>query len=187
MDCVVGTRIEFDPNFVSIGNADLIANRHYHAVPVAPGGSLSDYIPFYFTPLSMMSFNIKTRYRGVRQRPNNEIVILVSSLRKLAKDGVRFLFTDRHAYLGYVTYYSKLDDLSKIDWTILQNRDFKRDAENPEKTDRYQAEALAHRYLPIASLLGVACYNTTERDNVRALAAEADVTLSIISQGGWYF
>jgi hypothetical protein len=27
-----------DSNFVSIGNPDLIVNRHYHAVPIAPGG-----------------------------------------------------------------------------------------------------------------------------------------------------
>ena len=159
-----------DSEFVSICNADLIANRHYRAVPVSPGGSLSDYIPFYFTPLSMMSYNIKTGYRGVRQRSNEEIVILVSSLRKLERDGVRFLFTDRHAYLGDACYYNNLDDLSRIDWTILQQHDFKRDAKNPEKTDRYQAEALVHRHLPIASLLGIACYNVTERDNARRLA-----------------
>jgi len=91
-------------------------------------------------------------------------------LRKLERDGVRFLFTDRHAYLGYASYYNNLDDLSRIDWTILQQHDFKRDAENPEKTDRYQAEALVHRHLPIASLLGIACYNVTERDNGRRLA-----------------
>jgi hypothetical protein len=176
-----------DSNFVSIGNADLIMNRHYHTVPVAPWGSLSDYIPFYFTPLSMMSYNIKTGFRGVRQRANEEIVILVTSLRKLATDGIMFLFTDRHAYLRYAYYYNNLDDLSKIDWAILQNRDFTRDAENPDKTDRYQAEALVHQHLPTASLLGIACCNATERDNARRLAVNAGVSLSIISQRGWYF
>jgi hypothetical protein len=176
-----------DSNFVSIGNADLITNRHFHSVPIAPGGNLSDYIPFYFTPLSIMSLNINTGYRGVRQRPNEEIVILVSSLRKLEKDGIRFLFTDRHAYLRYACYYDHLNDLCKIDWTILQNRDFRRDAENPEKTDRYQAEALVHRHLPTSSLLGIACCNTIERNNAQKLAANAGVSLSIISQRGWYF
>ncbi len=59
-----------DPNFVSIGNPDLIINRHNHPVPVPPGGTLSDYIPFYFTPLSMMLYNINTGFRGVRKRSN---------------------------------------------------------------------------------------------------------------------
>jgi hypothetical protein len=176
-----------DPNYVSIGNADLIANRHHHGVPVPPGGSLSEYIPFYFTPLSMMSYNIKTGYRGVTQRHNEEIVILVSSLRKLAEDGIPFLFTDRHAYLGYASCFNDLGDLARIDWAILQNRDFKKDSENPEKTDRYQAEALVHRHVPISSLRGVVCYNTIERDKARKLAEDEGVDLSIISQRGWYF
>lgn len=40
----------FDPNFVNIGNGDLIAKRHHRTIPQAPGGTLSDYVPFYFTP-----------------------------------------------------------------------------------------------------------------------------------------
>jgi hypothetical protein len=176
-----------DPNFVSIGNVDLIANRHHHRVPIAPAGSLSDYVPFYFTPLPMMALNINTGYRGVQKRRNDEIAILVSSLRKLHENNIRFLFTDRHAYLGYANYFSDLDDLGNIDWKILQERDFKKDSENPEKTDRYQAEALVHRYVPIDSLLGVVCYNTIERDRAKLLATDAGTTLSIISQPRWYF
>ena len=39
-----------DPNFVRIGNLELIQRRTARNVPVPPGGTLSDYIPFYFTP-----------------------------------------------------------------------------------------------------------------------------------------
>lgn len=48
-----------DPNFVGIGNEELIQRRTYRAVPMAPGGTLSDYVPFYFTPFSPMLYNIK--------------------------------------------------------------------------------------------------------------------------------
>lgn len=41
-----------DPNFVPIGHSELIKRRDEQHVPVEPGGVLSDYIPFYFTPLS---------------------------------------------------------------------------------------------------------------------------------------
>jgi hypothetical protein len=41
-----------DPNFVSIGNESLIHDRQQVVVPIAPGGTLSDYVPFYFTPYS---------------------------------------------------------------------------------------------------------------------------------------
>lgn len=54
----------FDPNYVDIGNVDLIGKRGGHPVPKPPGGTLNDYIPFYFTPFSIMLFNIKTGWGG---------------------------------------------------------------------------------------------------------------------------
>lgn len=60
-----------DPNFVQIGNPELIAKRAGRVVPVPPGGTLDDYIPFYFTPFSPMLYNIRQRLptsRGTRLR-----------------------------------------------------------------------------------------------------------------------
>src|SRR5215471_4005699 len=88
-----------DPNFIQIGNADLISKRANKTVPIQPGGTLSDYVPFYFTPYSPMLLNIKTGWNGIQKRPMSEIAIIASSLPRLAQDGVPFVFTDRHAYL----------------------------------------------------------------------------------------
>src|SRR5271154_6622175 len=62
-----------DPNYVQIGNADLIAKRTQRRVPLPPGGSFSDYVPFYFTPASPMLLNIKTGFNGVTIRPMQDI------------------------------------------------------------------------------------------------------------------
>ena len=35
------------PNWVSIGNTELIEKRATHPVPIPPGGCLNDYVPFY--------------------------------------------------------------------------------------------------------------------------------------------
>ncbi|MDA0207402.1 MAG: DarT ssDNA thymidine ADP-ribosyltransferase family protein [Acidobacteria bacterium] len=53
---------EFDPNHRNIGNVDLIDKRSRRAVPVPPGSTLSSYVPFYFTPYSIMMYNIHTGY-----------------------------------------------------------------------------------------------------------------------------
>jgi hypothetical protein len=86
-----------DPDFVNIGNDELIDKRSTREVPLPPGGTLSDYVPFYFTPYSIMLYNIRTGWGGVKQRENREIVILVSSLRKLAEEKRAFVFTSGHA------------------------------------------------------------------------------------------
>ena len=68
----------FDPNYRNIGNPDLIARRSRRSVPIPPGGTLNDYVPFYFTPFSIMMYNIKTGYGGIKHVPNEKIAILVS-------------------------------------------------------------------------------------------------------------
>ena len=57
--------IDRDPNFHEIGNPDLIDKRAHRVVLVGPGGTLSDYVPFYFTHYSPMLYNIKTGYHGL--------------------------------------------------------------------------------------------------------------------------
>src|SRR5215469_14169931 len=86
-----------DRNFRVIGNVDLINKRANRRVMIGPGGTLSDYVPFYFTPFSIMMYNIHTGY-GVPNVPNNEIVILVSSLHRIQELGIQFVFTNQHAY-----------------------------------------------------------------------------------------
>lgn len=176
-----------DPNFVQIGNADLIDGRHHRKIKGPYGGTLSDYVSFYFTPLSPMFLNIKTGWQGIRQRSNQEIAILFTSLRKVQKLGLPFVFTDRHAYLETAQVFDDLDRLDKIDWTILQRHDFKRDPENPEKVEQYEAEALMHKHLPIEALDGIACYDTACAFKLQGHVTKRGSTTKIVVKPGWYF
>lgn len=51
--------------WVSIGNPELINKRASHPVPLPPGGVLNDYVPFYFTPFSVMLNNILTGWGDI--------------------------------------------------------------------------------------------------------------------------
>ena len=176
-----------DPNFVQIGNPELISKRTTRNVPIPPGGTLSDYVSFYFTPHSMMMYNITTGYGGIRQFPNSEIVIMVTSLCDLVNHGVISVYTDRHAYLSAAQFYSSLDDLEKIDWDLLQRRDFRRDLDNPEKTDRYQAKALVCKHLPVEQLMGIICHGINEKRTLLDQLREAGIELDIEVRPSWYF
>lgn len=59
------------PDYRVIGNKDLILIRGSRAVPIQPGGTLADYVPFYFTPFSPMLYNINTGFGGVEERALN--------------------------------------------------------------------------------------------------------------------
>lgn len=176
-----------DPAFVRIGNEDLIGSRHTRQVPIPPGGTLADYVPFYFTPYSMMLYNIITGM-NVKAVPRNDLAILVSSLRNVAAQGVPFVFTDRHAYLFNASFQNDLTALDRmVPWELLQRRDFSRDPQNPEKTDRYQAEALIHSYLPVEALSGIVTYSDAVQADVEAMAADCHLDLRVISRPNWFF
>lgn len=175
-----------DPNYRTIGNPELIERREHWLVPIPPGGTLSDYVPFYFTPYSPMMLNIVTG-RGVPRVPKEEIVIFVSSLRKVAELGIPYVFTDRHAKLKAAIFYSDLADLVNIDWALLQARDFEHDPDDPEKGARYQAEALIHEQVPMAGFMGLICYTGAVKSSLDQMVSQLGLTLTVHKRPGLYF
>ena len=177
-----------DPDFVAIGNPDLIGKRTQRAVPLPPGGTLADYVPFYFTPKSPMLLNIKTGHNGIKKRPNQDIVILISSCRAMRDSGTTMLFTDRHAYTATAAWTARAEDLAgMIDWDILCRHDFARDDRYPDKMERYQAEALAHRHVPVRALLGIGCASDVVKPIIEAQMRAAGLALEAFVRPGWYF
>jgi hypothetical protein len=170
--------------YVEIGNEELIERRVSRPVPCGPGGTLNDYVPFYFTPYSPMLMNIKTGYGGIPKRPLSEILILVSSLHKLKAMNIPFVFSDRHAYLKTALFSDDLADLNRIIWPALQERNFKKD--DLERFEKYQAEALVHQHVPLNVLSGVVCYNQTVKASVQAEVDGTGADLRVIVQSGWY-
>jgi hypothetical protein len=53
--------------------------------------------------------------------------------------------------------------------------------------ERYQAEALVHRRIPVSALLGIACYNDAIVEDMNALSDELGVEVIVRSRPAWYF
>lgn len=175
-----------DPNFVEIGLPDLIQKRGRRPVPVPPGGTLDDYVPFYFGTHSAMLYNIHTGY-AVKQVHQKDIVYLVSSVQRLSANNVGFLFTDRHAYVANAHYSGNVVDLSGLDWDLINGRDFKRDPNRPDKLDRRAAELLVHRHMPVAAIGAIACYNDAAQRTIEAAANAVGVNITVRVRQDWYF
>ncbi len=176
-----------DPDYVAIGNADLIDRRCLRVVPVVPGGVLSDYVPFYFTPFSPMMYNIYTGRGEVPRRRNEEICILVSDLHKVRQMGLSFAFTDRHAYPPLARYFNSIESLKEIDWPLLQARNFQRNPDDPEQIERYQAEALVHKHLPVEGLVGIICYTDKVKNSLDRHIQARGLNVDVRVMPRWYF
>ena len=134
-----------------------------------------------------MLLNIRTGYGGIRKRDNEEIVILVSSLYKLKEKNVPFVFTDRHAYVTAAQFYSDTAMLDQIDWPLLQARDFKRDPDDFSKVERYQAEALVYKHLPVEGLVGMVCHSNVVASSLKVHLERRALNVQIAIKPKWYF
>lgn len=177
---------EFDPYHRNIGDLELISKRSTHAVRLGAGGMLSDYVPFYFTPFSPMMYNIHTGMK-MPHVPNEEIVVMISSLHKVSELKIPFVFTDQHAFRRTAKYFTDLSDLGEVDWDLLNSRNFRNDPDDPGKNDRYQAEALVRRYVPLDALREICCYTSAVENYVNQLLAARSAQLKATIQRGWYF
>lgn len=180
-----------DPNFINIGNAELISKRSTHAVPSPPapqaGCTLNDFVPFYFTPFSPMLLNIKSGRNGVTMRSMDEIVIFVSSLHTLYAQNIPFIFTNKHAYAAGAGFFDDLADLDKIDWPLLQSRNFKRDDNDPDKLSRYQAEALICQKVAIQPFAGIVTHDAATARQVTGELALRSLSLTVHTLPTWFF
>lgn len=170
--------------YVEIGNQELIEKRASRTVPCGPMGTLSDYVSFYFTPYTPMLYNIKTGHNGITKRPMDEIVILVSSIPFLANKKIPFVFSDRHAYLKTALFSDDVADLNRIIWDTLQERNFRKD--DLERFEKYQAEALVYRHVPLNTLLGIACHNKERRESILTELFNRNLSTKVASQPSWY-
>lgn len=174
------------PKAVVIGNPDLISGRGSRIVPVAPGGVLNDYVPFYLGPHSPMLYGIKTGYHA-QQRPQREIVYVCSELRQVQALGLPFAFTDGHAYMQLSRFYNDVTHLNVLDWDVIPAKHWRRTDDDNDRQRRKQAEFLIYQHVPVAAIVAIVVYDQEMADWVALLLAQAGVNFKIVVFPKWYY
>ena len=93
--------------------------RAVRRIPIAPGGTLHDYVPLYFGPRSPMLYTINNGNVPDCNYRQDDIVHLVAQAQSVHNGGHRFVFSDIHAALDYARFFDDLAQLSEIDWRIF--------------------------------------------------------------------
>jgi hypothetical protein len=160
-----------DPDYINIGDSDLIHQRQdYPANIVPPGGNLGDYVPFYFGGRSPMLLNIKTGYRGIRQRPQADIVFVVCSIGNVINHCPnKWCFTDGHAKNSITNFYNSVNDLDEVDWKTVVAQTWKNTDDDWDRMRRKQAEFLIKDYVPVGCIKGLAVFNEQRKGEVEEI------------------
>lgn len=170
-----------------IGYEHIKERRMKRSVPVAAGGVLGDYVPFYFAPRSPMLFVIdkrSTEYKG-GQEP---IVHLTSNVAIAQQNGNPVCFTDGHAEMGIACYnddVSKMDEF--VDWPVMGSTYWNDNDSHPNRKFRRQAEFLVHQFFPWEAIIGIGVIDEDTQNAVSQIVNNASHTPQVEVKRGWYY
>lgn len=177
-----------DPNYFNIGDTSLIQTRGSKSINVQPGGTLNDYIPFYFGVHSPMLFRIHTGQVNGVTCGQSEIIYIVSSDTSIQSLGIPFVFTDGHAYSILSKFYDNLSSLINLDWNTIKDKIWRNYPTDNDRIRRKQAEFLAFQKVPKDCILEIGVYDDKMKTIVDNILTTNNCTnIPCIIRNGWYY
>jgi hypothetical protein len=178
-----------DPAYINIGDSDLIAKRHDYPVGInPPGGSLGEYVPFYFGRLSPMLLNIKTGYRGIKERPQTDIVYIVCRVNDIVAHCNDWCFTEGHAKTRITTFYNDLNNLDEVHWDKVDLRFWHNSEDDFDRMRHKQAEFLVKTHIPVQCIAGIVTYNNDAANRVQVILNELNLEMPVrVNPNGNYY
>jgi hypothetical protein len=173
--------------YVSIAHQHIKDRRARKTVPGKPGGQLADYVPFYFAPRSPMLYVISQGGVAGYSEGQQPILHLVSSAEAVQAAGLPFTFADGHAEMDISRFFTDLHDLNKIDWAVMQSRQWADTLEDGDRKRRRQAEFLVQRFFPLSLIERIGVINHTLRLQVTALFPDPRSRPPISIEPTWYY
>lgn len=178
-----------NPDYVNIGDSDLIRNRHDYAVGInPPGGTLGDFVPFYFGKLSPMLLKIKTGSSGVKAISQEKIVYIVCKVDDVVACCKNWCFTDGHAKNKITTFFNDLEDLNEVHWEKVDLRYWNATEEDFDRMRQKQAEFLVQTYIPVKCIFELVTRNERAKAQVEKLVKKLGLEIPVkINPGGNYY
>ncbi len=156
-----------NPDYVGIGNNEIISQRDRMVVKCYPPTVVNDYVPFYFSVRTPMLLNLATG-TGVTQVPQDQIIYLACRLVDLATDNFKWCYTNGNAAKSITKFYSELTDIeTNVDWKSITSTDFRHSTDGDEDRIRKKhAEFLVKKHVPIEYVHTIVVYNEIAHNKV---------------------
>jgi hypothetical protein len=172
-----------------IHNVSVQASRHVRQIPCGPGGTIHDYLPFYFGPLSVMLLNLKTGRVPGYTEGQEPLVYLLTTAQAVQQAGCRFVFSDGHGLAGFTDWYDDLAQLDQVDWDIVGERYWRDTPEDNDRKRRKQAEFLVLDRLDWSLIGAIGVINNKMKAKVEAILHQhASRRLpKVVVRSDWYY
>lgn len=155
-----------------IHNAAVQASRSVRRVTCGPGGTIHDYVPFYFGPLSVMLLNLHSGLVEGYQEGQEPLVYLVTTIERVTRAKRPWVFSDGHGLAALTGFYDDPSKLVEVDWDLVGQRFWADTMDDNDRKRRKQAEFLVWDHLPWTAIGGIAVLNDAVKARVEKTLAE---------------
>ena len=179
---------DFDPQYLNIGNTDIIIKRVAEPVGLQGYGDLGEYVPFYFSGKTPMLYNIKTGY-GVPQLPQRDLVYIVCSFDRLVGSGLQYVYTDGNAKIRISKRFTDPKDVDKLHWDAIGTGDFRTGLHGPDRTRVMHAEFLVHHHVPVDQIVALIALDAERAAEMQALVQGQGLPIKVVvdDKRKWFF
>ncbi len=170
-------------------SAEVQSARAEVPIHLGPGGTIHDYVPFYFGYLSPMMLNLKTgRVEGYSEG-QEPLIYLVSSAQAIEEARIKFVYSDGHGLATFTDWFDDLDKLDAVDWTVVNLRYWTDNINDMDRQRKKQAEFLVHQCCPWSLIQEIVVIDSTMRQRVETIQAAfpADQRRVVRVDRNWYY
>ena len=186
-------------NYQNIAHVGAQSSRSGRSVIDPPGGTVHDFVPFYFAPRSPMLFAINSgRVDGCELR-QADILHFETTVEAVTAANYDFLFYDRNATLRYSEAFNDLALLlTKVAWDLITESPqldgycqyFHNTSSNQryiDRMERRQAEFLVKQRVELQCMTRIGVIDPAKAQIVAEVLEEADIHLPVEVKSDWYF
>jgi hypothetical protein len=184
--------------YQNIAHSGAQGARAAKRMPDPPGGTIHDYVPFYFAPRSPMLMAIHGgRVAGCNLR-QDDIVHFETTVDRITQSGNPFVFFDRNATLALSKPYTDLQHLTVVAWDLITERpqldgfckywtSKLNEVRYADRMEKRQAEFLVKGAVGIESFTRLGVISEAKANEVRAVVAQHGLDLPVQVMRDWYF
>ena len=170
-----------------IHDIEIQSERKHRHIACGPGGTIHDYVSFYFGMRSPMLYRL---HKGNVQGCNNgqdRIIYIVSTVETIFATGLRYVFSDGHGIAKFTQWYDNLDHLNEVDWEMVNEKYWADTVEDNDRQRRKQAEFLVYQFCPWKAVHEIGVINNTVRGQVLPILAQFEVSTPVRVHQTWYY
>ena len=155
-------KVKLDISHKDVANGNIQDRRSRMTVPINPGGTIHDYVPFYFCTINPMLLSL-VNHKNIDQM---FMIFFAVSINKILDPNV--IFTDASANTAELpNFYTDPKDLSKLKWDSILSQKWGVKDDN----DRHQkmAETLVYNSLSISDVDTIIVWNDSIKEGIEKL------------------